>query len=282
MSTHNPSHSAEQTGEKSHRISTTAVRQMIISTAIMALVLVSLTEAFIIMRNTQQIAKEEEKRYLSYLLADELRQSSDDLTRMVRTYSQTSNKRYADYFQEILDIRNGKAPRPEKYHSIYWDFVASTGVPPRPSGAPMALKMLMRKSGFTDSELALLEKAEAESNALVNLEVQAMNAMIGLYRDASGNYTVKGRPDPELARRLLYSEEYHKAKERIMYPLERFFDAVDQRTAEEVEFYKEREETMVFVLIATTCLAALLAIVSIIMMAGSQRNYRGVHSRHMK
>ena len=44
MSTHDPSHSAEPTGEKQRRpISSTAVRQMVISTAIIALVFVSLT-----------------------------------------------------------------------------------------------------------------------------------------------------------------------------------------------------------------------------------------------
>ena len=270
MSTHDPSHSAEPTGGNQRRpISSTAVRQMIISTAIMALVLVSLTEAFIIMRNTQKVVEAEGNRYASYLLADELRQSSDDLTRMVRTYSETSDERYVDYFQEILDIRNGKSPRPEKYHSIYWDFVVSTGVPPRPSGAPVPLKTLMKKSGFTDAELDLLATAENESNSLVNLEVQAMNAMAGLYKDASGNYTVKGRPDSRLARQLLHGEGYHKAKERIMYPLEKFFNAVDERTAKEVERHQGKEELLVFLLIGTTCLAALLAIVSIIMMADS-------------
>lgn len=271
MSTHDPSDSAEPTVNESERISVTAVRQMVISTAIMALVLVSLTQAFVMMRNSQQVAEGQEKRYLSYLLADELRQSSDDLTRMVRTYSQTADKRYVEYFREILDIRNGIAPRPEKYHRIYWDFVISTGAPPRPSGTPVALKTLMKKSGFTDTELELLQTAESESNALVNLEVQAVNAMVGLYRDASGNYTVRGKPDPALARRLLYSNEYHQAKERVVYPLEKFFDAVDERTAKEVKRFERREEILVFSLIGTTSFAGLLSIVSIIMMAGSAR-----------
>lgn len=244
---------------------------MIISTTIMALVLVSLTQAFVMMRNSQQMAEAEESRYNSYLLADELRQSVEDLTRMVRTYSQTADDRYVEYFREILDIRNGIAPRPEKYHGIYWDFVVSTGAAPRPSSTPVALKVLMKKAGFTDTELDLLQTAESESNALVNLEVQAMNAMVGLYKDASGNYTVRGRPDPALARRLLYSNEYHQAKERIVYPLEKFFDAVDERTAKEVERFEKREEILVFSLIGTTSLAGLLSIASIIMMAGSAR-----------
>ncbi len=244
---------------------------MVLSTAIMALVLVSLTEAFVIMRNTQRMVEAQENRYLSYLLADELRQSSDDLTRMVRTYAETGEERYKDYFEEILDIREGRLPRPERYHGIYWDFVVSTGVSPRPSGPPMALKALMEKSRFTDVELDYIAMAENESDSLSKLEIQAMNAMIGLYRDASGNYTVRGRPDPDLASRLLHGEQYHKAKERIMYPLEKFFVAVEKRTAEEVRSHQETEKLLVFMLIGTTSLAAMLAIVSIIMMAGSAR-----------
>jgi len=42
------------------------------------------------------------------LLADELRQSSDDLSRLVRTYIVTSNPIYKQHYQEILDIRDGK------------------------------------------------------------------------------------------------------------------------------------------------------------------------------
>lgn len=271
MSTHDPSHSAEQTDEKLQRISVTAVRQMVISTAIMALVLVSLTGAFVIVRNTQQVVETEESRYLSYLLADELRQTSDDLTRMVRTYAETGDERYKEYFQDILDIRDGRLPRPERYHSIYWDFVISTGVPPRPSGTPVALKTLMKKSGLTDVELDFLATAQNESNSLAKLEIQAMNAMVGLYRDASGNYTVRGKPDPDLASRLLHSEEYHRTKERIMHPVEKFFDAVEKRTTKEVKRYREREELLTFMLIGTTCLAGMLAIVSIIMMADSAR-----------
>ncbi len=270
MSTHHPSDSAEPTN-KSQRISVTAVRQMIISTAIMALVLVSLTQAFVMMRNSQQMAEAKENRYNSYLLGDQLRQSSDDLTRMMRTYSQTADKRYVQYFREILDIRNGISPRPEKYHSIYWDFVVSKGTPPRPSGTPVALKTLMKESGFTDTELELLQTAESESNAIVNLEIQAMNAMAGLYKDASGNYTVRGRPDPVLARRLLHSNEYHQAKERIGHPLQKFFDTVDERTVKEIGHFEKREGILVFSLIGTTSLAGLLSIISIIMMAGSAR-----------
>jgi hypothetical protein len=54
----------------------------------------------------------------SYVLSDMLRQTSDDLTRMVRTYVATEDPIYKQHYQEILDIRNGLAPRPDDYGAI--------------------------------------------------------------------------------------------------------------------------------------------------------------------
>lgn len=71
-------------------------------------------------------------RYRSYLLADELRQSSDDLTRLARTYVVTGDARYEQQYLDILSIRGGAKPRPEAYERIYWDFVAANDSKPRP------------------------------------------------------------------------------------------------------------------------------------------------------
>jgi methyl-accepting chemotaxis protein len=59
------------------------------------------------------------RKYQSYLLADELRQSSDDLTRLGRTYVVTGDPSYKQQYMDILDIRDGKKPRPSEYHRIY-------------------------------------------------------------------------------------------------------------------------------------------------------------------
>ena len=47
---------------------------------------------------------------------------------------------------------------------------------------------------MTDEELALVARANQLSNALVILETEAMNAVEGKFKDASGNYTVQGAP----------------------------------------------------------------------------------------
>ena len=58
------------------------------------------------------LSRAQEARYASYLLADELRQSSDDLTRLARTYVMTGDPKWEQQYFEILDIRGGKKPRP--------------------------------------------------------------------------------------------------------------------------------------------------------------------------
>ena len=115
----------------------------------------------------QRVGQANERRLQSLLLANELRQSSDDLTRMARTFVVTGEPRYQQYYQDILDIRNGKKPRPLDYHKVYWDLVTPQGVAPRPAGGQsIALLDLMRQAGFSAEEFRKLEEAKANSDGL--------------------------------------------------------------------------------------------------------------------
>ena len=52
---------------------------------------------------SDEVARSADLRYRSYLLADELRQSSDDLTRLARTYAVTGDAKYEkQYFDTQL------------------------------------------------------------------------------------------------------------------------------------------------------------------------------------
>ena len=175
-------------------------------------------------------------RYQSYLLADELRQSSDDLTRLARTYVVTGDPSYEKQYFDILDIRNGKKPRPQHYERIYWDFVAAGDPKPSPdSDLSVPLLDLMKQAGFTEQELGKLQEAAANSDELVKAETVAMNAVKGLYDDGTGKFTKKGAPDPELARRLTHDAAYHKNKAKIMRPVNQFLEMLDQRTGKAVQ-----------------------------------------------
>ena len=208
--------------------------------------------------NQTEVAAAENRRFESYKLADELRQSSDDLTRMARTYVVTEDPDYERYFQRILAIRSGEAPRPEGYAGVYWDFVTASGSEPDSGGDAVALTTMMERMGFTPAELGKLTEAERRSNELVDLESRAMALVKGLYTDAEGNFTLAGKPDPALARELMHGAAYHAAKARIMEPIQEFFDEVETRTAGEVAVLRSEGERLVQTAIALMGVATAL------------------------
>lgn len=169
-------------------------------------------------------------RYESYLLADELRQSSDDLSRMARSYVVTGENIFQAVYNDILSIRNGDAKRPEGYERIYWDFFVVDGKPPRPdSNVRKSLLQRIKDAGFTEAELQKLAEANAKSNGLVNTEIEAMNAVRGLVKDDAGNY-VPGNADMNHARAMMFDKAYHQNKAAIMGPIDEFFEMLDHRT----------------------------------------------------
>lgn len=204
----------------------------------------------------------------SFLLADELRQSSDDLTRLARTYVITANKRFKQQYFEVLAIRNGKYPRPAHYNRIYWDFLAVDGIAEKPDlqRKSIALRTLMKKAGFTKVELALLNQSQLQSDSLVNLEERAMHAVEGYFEDDKGKYTIVGKPNMRLAREIMHSDEYHKSKVKIMNPLNKFFKLFEERTNGMIiksKSYLNKVEILLFI---TVLFFIILMIVSMVAM----------------
>ncbi|UCG23922.1 MAG: PAS domain-containing protein, partial [Chloroflexota bacterium] len=236
---------------------------LLIALLLLLLVLGILGITSLINRNQADIAEAEARRLHSYQLADELRQSSDDLTRMARTYVVTGDAQYKAYFDRILGIRDGEAPRPQEYGSIYWDFVTATGLSPRPDGESVALEELMRQANFTEDEFSLMRQAKANSDALAALEEQAMSAVVGLYPDDDGSYVIRGEPDLVLAQALLHGDEYHLAKAEIMAPIDDFIRLVDARTAAEVNQLQDRGGRLSVIALALAVIAGLVVVVYI-------------------
>ena len=193
--------------------------------------------SLVVFFNQRALDNAQGNRYASYRLANELRASSDDLTRTARTYVVTGDEAYEAEYWRILDIRNGKQPRPD--------------------GRTIPLRTLMQQQGFSAAEFAKLEEAENNSNALVTTETIAMNAMKGLFDDGKGGYTREGEPDEELARRIMHDATYHADKKIIMDPIAEFEAMIDGRTEATVEKLRTRT-TMLMGLIVTLAAVAVL------------------------
>jgi len=182
---------------------------------------------FFYVHSEKEIDHANEQRVRSYWLAQELRQSSDDLTHMVRSYVITGDPLFKQHYQEILDIRDGLKPRPQDYQNIYWDLVPADDRRPRPfSGQSISLLDLMRQAGFSEQEFARLAQAKTNSDTLTRTEFAAMALL------ESGN--PPRAADRLLASQMLHDAAYHQAKAEIMRPMSELHEMLARRTEEVV------------------------------------------------
>ncbi|WP_459933785.1 transporter substrate-binding domain-containing protein [Fundidesulfovibrio butyratiphilus] len=177
-------------------------------------------------------------------LAWELKQSSDDLTRLARTYAVTGDPKYEQYFRDIMAMRDGRQPHPKHYSPFYWDYVTGGSVEPDQGGETYSIEKRMTGLKLSSEEVSKLTEAKKESDDLINLEDIAMNAVKGLYKDENGRFTVKGHPDMAMARNILHGEEYHKAKAKIMQLIEQFHALLKMRIADEKDHLRIQNETI--------------------------------------
>jgi PAS domain S-box-containing protein len=211
-------------------------------TAFLLVLIAGLFAAYV--RAEKQIDRANHKRHRSFLLADELRQSSDDLSRMARTYVVTGVSKYKRCYLDILEIRDGKKPRPNNYERIYWDLLVNEDQPSPSAGLP-ALPLLerMRQSGFSGQELGQLAAAKTNSDRLAEMELAAMRLA-----ETPGAAGPAARAEAQLR---LHDGTYHAAKAGIMKPIDDFLDLVDKRTQAAVETAERQALLLRYVLMAS-------------------------------
>ncbi len=203
----------------------------------------------IISINHQRLIDESQTNEM-FLMANELHQSSDDLTNFARSYVVTNDTSYRDKYYKVLAIRNGEQARPKNYNSIYWDIDDISKEERHADEDKVSFKTLIKKLPFVPYELDLLLKSEQNSNDLVNIEVQAFNAMAGKFIDQTGAYTIEAEADQELAISLLYSTEYLVAKQVIMKPIDELIITLRDRRSELARENHQNAYTVFTILIA--------------------------------
>ena len=211
----------------------------------------------------EDINQRERHRLEALLLADEMLQSSDDLTRMARAYVTTGKPIYEHYFTLILDIRNGKRPRPMNYSATYWHLVPAGKIPAVEQGETISFLDRVRRTGFSNEEYTLLRESLENSDRLANLERQAFAAMKGLYVDDRGNFTVRRAPDREHAISLLFNDRYIAEKASIMEPIQKFRDLFSGRmqTESDLGLARLKRLTVFEIVLIFIAVLAMMAII---------------------
>jgi adenylate cyclase len=205
--------------------------------------------SFELSREIAEVDKAQQKRFESYMLAEELLRSSDELTRFARTYVATGDERYKRHFQHVLDIRNGVIAMPDDYGGVYWDLVLA-GKLSEPESVYQkdslgSLDERLLQVGITLEEFSLLKDAQHRSDELVRMEDKAMNELM-----------LKDNRSEAIA--LLHSNEYHLAKASIMQPIGQFLVLLDNRTNKELEILYQKSHRTLFLLIASSTLTLAL------------------------
>jgi diguanylate cyclase (GGDEF)-like protein/PAS domain S-box-containing protein len=197
----------------------------------------------------------EMRRQHEHDLARELLQTSEDLTRLSRSFVATGDPAFEQHYHRILDIRNGQQPRPQVYSPTYWHLAGVGRGDPVPMVPAITFKELMLRGDFRDNELALLEQSQALSDALAGLEIRAIALRKGLFVDSGGQYAERGAPDPVAATQLLFDAAYEDVKARIMEPLQRFTDTVDARNDAVTRSLRSQQRTLLQVLVGLVAVA---------------------------
>lgn len=153
-----------------------------------------------------------------YRLSQELKQSSDHLTKFARAYVVTGDIYWQELFDHVLAVRNGEAPLPGNNEYAYWDLISSSGglvsEDKTSKGTPLLTRL--RDSGISDTEFLELKNALMLSDGLVELEREAFLAVKGIKLLDQGQEVDTGQPDLQYAQSLLYSKKYFAEKAKIM------------------------------------------------------------------
>ncbi len=219
---------------------------LVLITLVMSWALVSVSRSYTAVKEMQK------SQEISVSLAKELQDTSNALTDNVRKFAITGEPQYEAAYQATADINEGKKERP-----------GNAKIAP---GQAVPFVELLKQAGFTAQELALLEKANALSIDLIGLETEAINAVHGKFKDASGAYAKTGTPDKSMAASLVFSKEYDAYIANIMTPVSSFLDLMDTRLTKDKEGAEgDYTRAMIILMLCSAAVLASFCVVLVVM-----------------
>lgn len=206
----------------SKKQSSIKMRFIVQSTAII-LMMVCLIGMIVMVRiSINDILHTHEKTSVCQLLANELRQSSEDLSNNSRMFVVSGgNEIYSNEYDDILAWRSGRAPRPSN--------LADNLFP----GETINLVDLLEQVGFTEEELVTVETSLALSDGLGKTEAQAMESIRSGKIVSGPQLAIPGESVQEFALRILTNSSYNSISHQIIRPLDTLNANITQRMAEE-------------------------------------------------
>lgn len=206
----------------SQKQSSIKTRFVVQSTAIILMMMCLIGMIVMVRISINDILHTHEKTSVCQLLANELRQSSEDLSNNSRMFVVSGgNEIYSNEYDDILAWRSGRAPRPSN--------LAENLFP----GETINLVDLLEQVGFTEEELVTVETSLVLSDGLGKTETQAMES-VRLGKIVSGpQLAIPGESVEEFALRILTNDSYNSISHQIIRPLDTLNANITQRMADE-------------------------------------------------
>lgn len=179
-------------------------------------------------------------------LSEEMRMTSEFLTRFSRRYVLKKDPKVHDWYNQILDIRDGKIAKPGNYNTLYWDLV-SVGLESPPdikntNGIPLTTEF--SRVSFSNIATQKLIESKTKSDALSRMESIAMHAINGEYDDGTGSFKILKKPDERFATKIITDDAYLQAKAEVVKPLADVARIIDEESKEKIDELEKTSTTL--------------------------------------
>ncbi len=170
-------------------------------------------------------------KFKSEKIINEIRQNSEDLTRLARLYTNTKDTLYKNQYFEILNICKGISPRPEHYNRVYWGVltIKDKQEPPFIKKIKKSGSKLIASANFDNLEKKKITNALNYSLLLTQLEIKTIYILEG-----KGKHTLETDLNQRKAIDLINSVDYHKRVVLIMEELNKAYELLEIRTTKEL------------------------------------------------
>ena len=199
------------------------------STIIIMMMFILIAMIVMIRITINDILENQEKVNVCQLLANEVKQSSEDLTNACRMFIVSGGDilHYNEY-NDIVGWRSGAAPRPTNLSDNLFP------------GETISLMDLLERSGFIQSELDTVETALIVSDNLAKTEIQAMESIrLGHIVDGPQR-AIPGESVQDFAMRIVTSDSYNSVSRQILHPLDVLSAGIAQRMSEEAHVMNQK------------------------------------------
>jgi adenylate cyclase len=187
--------------------------------------------------------KTEQERQRALGVSEDLLVANQYTTRFARAYVATGLLVRREFYQDILDILDGKMAAPVNYDDDYWDQVAGDLIPPpaHTTEGGKSIEDIFLSLNITNAEFNKLKEAKSKIYELSKTEIKAMNMAQAYYAGISQKSAGKqGKAELQAATNLVNSIEYNVGNAEIARELSAFKGMIKNRYADKISDISKR------------------------------------------